>query len=401
LTTNKISVYKNASRKEYDLTNERRDEYRRSSQDSRLSKLAAQNGLHEKVHNINTPRLDPSQLMPQIPSNGLSTLSLFSGGGGLDLGFDRAGYSHKASYELIPICDETLSLNRPEWVINGGPEYGDVTKVDWSPFKGKIDVLHGGPPCQPFSIAGEQKGHEDERNMWGEFNRAVNTIKPMAFVAENVLGLLSPKFEGFVKENILDQLSNYSIVRFEMNAADFGVPQVRRRVFFVGFRNKISLKKFVVPTPTHSWTYLSSDPRTFTSSLFEQLLPNTLGVRASLGLPNIGFDNLAPTIRSGFTGKRNTTSILNSTAGQKSWGDMEIWPNGVQTDREKASAFPPKNQHFRLSVQDVGLLQGFPESWRFSGAVYQVLGQIGNSVSPPVAYAVACRVANALTEGSH
>jgi DNA (cytosine-5)-methyltransferase 1 len=115
-----------------------------------------------------------------------------------------------------------------------------------------------------------------------------------------------------------------------------------------------------------------------------------------LGLSNTGFDNLAPTIRSAFTGKRNTTSILNSTAGQKSWGDMEIWPNGVQSDRKKASAFPAKNGHFRLSVQDVGLIQGFPESWRFAGAVYQVLGQIGNSVSPPIAYQVALSVVKAL-----
>ncbi|WP_207691687.1 DNA cytosine methyltransferase [Desulfonema limicola] len=111
---------------------------------------------------------------------------------------------------------------------------------------------------------------------------------------------------------------------------------------------------------------------------------------------NIGFDNLAPTVRSAFTGKRNTTSVLNSTAGQKAWGDMQIWPSGVQADRKKASAFPAKNGHFRLSVQDVGLIQGFPESWKFSGAVYQILGQIGNSVSPPVAYQVALSVANVL-----
>ena len=75
---------------------------------------------------------------------------------------------------------------------------------------------------------------------------------------------------------------------------------------------------------------------------------------------------------------------------------MQIWPNGVQASREKASAFPAKNNHFRLSVQDVGLIQGFPESWKFAGAVYQVLGQIGNSVSPPVAYHLAVGVASAL-----
>ena len=96
------------------------------------------------------------------------------------------------------------------------------------------------------------------------------------------------------------------------------------------------------------------------------------------------------------SGKRNTTSVLNSAAGQKTWGDMGVWPNGVQSNRQSASNFPAKHNHFRMSVQDVALLQGFPENWKFSGAVYQVLGQIGNSVSPPVAYQVAKNVAKAL-----
>lgn len=394
---NNTSVYKNTSRKVYNITDEKREEYRRISHESRLAKLGAQNGEHERIHEINLPLLDPNELMPQLSENGLTALSLFSGGGGLDLGFDKAGYNHVASYELIPICKKTLKLNRPEWVVFGGPEEGDVTKIDWTHLRGKIDVIHGGPPCQPFSIAGDQQGVDDERNMWGEFNRAVNTIKPKAFVAENVPGILSPKFDGFVKKYITDQLPDYSIVRFEMHAADFGVPQIRRRIFFVGFKYKKNLKKFSTPHATHMKTHYSNGntPEKY-YSLFEEQLPRVLGVRAALGLPSIEYDNLAPTIRSAFTGKRNTTSILNSTAGQKAWGDMGIWPNGVQADRIKASDFPAKNDHFRLSVQDVALIQGFPETWRFAGAVYQVLGQIGNSVSPPVAYNVAKNVLYAL-----
>ena len=394
---NNTSVYKNSSRREYDISDEKREEYRKIAQESRIAKLGAQNGEHKRIHEINTPVLDPGKLMPQLEDNGLTALSLFSGGGGLDLGFDRAGYRHISSYELIPICKKTLTLNRPEWVIKGGPDEGDVTKVDWKHLRDKIDVIHGGPPCQPFSIAGEQKGIEDERNMWGEFNRAVNTIKPKAFIAENVPGILNPKFEGFVKKYITNQLSEYSIIKFEMHAADFGIPQIRRRIFFIGFRNKNKFKKFSVPQPTNTRHHFSNGntPQTY-YSMFEEKLPRVLGVRASLGLPDIGYDNLAPTIRSAFTGKRNTTSILNSTAGQKAWGDMGIWPNGVQADRLKASSFPAKNRNFRLSVQDVGLIQGFPESWKFAGAVYQTLGQIGNSVSPPVAYNVAVSVLTAL-----
>ena len=388
----KTSVYKNHARKTYDLTDAERARYRKISQESHLAKIAAEQGLHKSIHDINTPKLDPNNLMPQLAKNGLTTLSLFSGGGGLDLGFDRAGYKHIASYELIPICKQTFSLNRPNWLVYGGSDEGDVTKINWKQYKNKIDVIHGGPPCQPFSIAGGQGGINDERNMWSEFSKAVNVIKPKVFIAENVLGLLSPKFEDFVKKYIIDTLSDYSIVKFEMHAADYGVPQVRRRVFFVGFKDADNLNNFSIPEPTHSWVHLNNKDKKTSLSLFGNDLPKTYGVRAALGLPKIGYDNLAPTIRSGFTGKRNTTSILNSSAGQKSWGDMEIWPNGVQANREKASAFLAKNEHFRLSVQDVALIQGFPESWKFSGAVYQILGQIGNSVSPPVAYQVAKQV---------
>ncbi|MFW2378848.1 DNA cytosine methyltransferase [Aliarcobacter butzleri] len=391
MTKNNISIYKNHSRKTYDISDEKRNEYKKISNESRLAKIIAEEKL-SKIHNENIPKFKPEELMPQLTTNNIKTLSLFSGGGGLDLGFDRAGFQHIASYELIPICKETFLINRPKWQVFAGPEEGDVKKIDWTIYKNEIDLIHGGPPCQPFSIAGEQKGKDDERNMWGEFTRAVNEIKPKAFVAENVLGLLNPKFDGFVKKYIFDELKDYKIIKFEMNAADFGVPQIRRRVFFVGFKYKKHLEKFSIPVPTHYYD------RKIDSSNKTSTLNKTLGVREALGLVDIDFDNISPTLRSAFTGKRNTTSILNSSTGQKTWSDLEIWPNGVQSDREKASYFPAKNNHFRLSVKDVGLIQGFPENWEFAGAVYQVLGQIGNSVSPPVAYNVAINVAKALKD---
>uniref|UniRef100_UPI0040475ED7 DNA cytosine methyltransferase n=1 Tax=Polynucleobacter sp. TaxID=2029855 RepID=UPI0040475ED7 len=394
--TKKINVYKNSVKSTYDITPEKRAEYRETSQKSRLAKLDAQAGKSISIHKINKPKLNPNDLMPQLKKNGLATLSLFSGGGGLDLGFDKAGFAHIASYELIPICGETLKLNRPKWNVFSGPEDGDVTKVSWKKYAGKVDVIHGGPPCQPFSIAGGQLGQNDERNMWGEFNRAVNTIKPKAFIAENVLGLMGAKFDWFVKSQILDELSDYTIVKFELNSANFGVPQIRRRVFFVGFRTKKAFNKFVIPEPTHR--VINGKTSKSIGDLFETGKPEAMGVRKALGLKSNGFDSFAPTIRSGFTGKRNTTSVLNSKAGQNSWGQLKVWPNGVQASRKAASKFPAQDDHFRLSVEDCALIQGFPEDWKFSGAVYQILGQIGNSVCPPVAYAVAVNIANALKD---
>ncbi len=377
---------------EYTLSEEERNQYRITSNNSRIAKKNAMNGRGPKpVHSINQPKLDPEILMSELPNNGLLGLSLFSGCGGLDLGFEKAGFQHVSSYDIIPICGETISENRPNWNVKSGIDNGDVKKIDWSIYKNKVDVIHGGPPCQPFSISGQQKGKNDERNMWPEFIRAVLTIEPSAFVAENVPGILAKKFSEFVEQEIVSPLQKYKILMFKLNASDFGVPQNRKRVFFVGFKNKSDAEKFVIPSPTHTVNFELSDGQKNLSNL-----PKTMGVREALGLSDLGFDSLAPTIRSAFTGKRSTTSILNGSSGQKLWSKLEIWPNGVGADRKSARLYVPDNKHFRLSVQDCAVLQGFPKSWKIEGAVYQTLGQLGNSVAPPVSYAVAKSLSSAL-----
>lgn len=368
------------------LTAEQREVFRLRAREARLAKLAAVNGEGESpLHEVNVPTFNPDELMPQLPPNGLSTLSLFSGGGGLDLGFDRAGFTHRGSWEWMPSAANTLKIARPEWDVHGGPELGDVRKVDWRLYRGQIDVIHGGPPCQPFSNAGKQRGAEDPRDMWPEFVRAVKTVRPHAFVAENVAALASATFSEYVEEHILAPLrGTYEIHRVLLQAYEFGVPQVRRRVFFLGFRTKGLAKRWRAPQAKYRRDNDSTSD-----------LPIVTGVREALGLPDIGFDGVSPTIRSGLSGPRHTTSILSSVSAQRKFEALEIWPNGVAASREAASAYVTKNGHFRLAVADVALLQGFPEEWPFQGATYMQLGQIGNSVVPPVAYAVASSVADA------
>ena len=371
----------------YELTEEQREKYRATSIRSQRRKQAllgadcATEAAAEALGN----RLDPNDLMPSVEVNGMSCLSLFSGGGGLDIGFERAGFKHRALFELLDVCGETLRANRPQWEVRSGEKEGDVTSAAFTPFRG-VDVVHGGPPCQPFSVAGKQAGESDPRNMWGEFVRCVLQTRPRAFIAENVVGLLDRKFEPFVQRNIIGPLEgSYVVVKFRLAAHDLGVPQARRRVFFVGFKTARDAARFVPPIPTHGDV----------DTLFGPLLPRNTA-RQSLGLPAIGFDTVAPTLRSGFTGPRNTTGVLNSKASLKIWHDIGIWPNGVQPTRAQAAIYTAENGHFRMSVADCALLQGFPDDWQFSGAVYQALGQIGNSVCPPVAYAVARQVARAL-----
>jgi DNA (cytosine-5)-methyltransferase 1 len=367
-----------------ELTEQQRAAFRARSQRSHRAKLHALSGQAVPIHPVNVPAFDPRTLMPEVDPHGLAALSLFSGGGGLDLGFDRVGFSHLASFDTLEAAGETLSTNRPDWTIFAG-EGGDVRAADWRSYRGAADVIHGGPPCQPFSAAGRQKGARDGRNLLPEFVEAVLAARPQAFVAENVAALSGPKFESYLKRAFYRPLSSsYQIHTFLMSAQDYGVPQIRRRVVFVGFRRKRDFARFSPPAPTHS-ARETVDGNTI-----------TMGARAALGLPPTGYDAVAPTIRSTLTGPRHTTSILSSASAQRAWAKLGIWPNGVAADRAAASAFPAKNGHFRLSVPDCALLQGFPEDWSFHGATYMALGQIGNSVAPPVAYAVALSVARAL-----
>lgn len=372
-----------------DLTEAQREKFRRMSRESREARRSALAGEGPApLHEINVPKFHPLDLMPQRDGKGLSALSLFSGGGGLDLGVERAGFGHTASFEIMSEAGDTLRKARSDWAVFSGETDGDVRRANFRQWRGEVDLLHGGPPCQPFSNAGRQKGHLDERDMWPQFVRAVKEIRPAAFIGENVPALASPKFSEYVSTSILAPLSgSYHIQKIILQASDFGVPQVRKRVFFIGFRTKKMANAWKAPEPTHYWGEAS-----ITGG------KRCMGLREALGLPDIGVDDLSPTIRSSLTGPRHTTSILNSVAAQRKFEKLQIWPNGVAADRPSARAFVAKNGHFRLSVPDVALIQGFPEDWPFVGATYMALGQIGNAVPPPLAYAVASSVLDVLSK---
>lgn len=374
----------------WNLTDAERAAFRATTLASQAAKRRAISGECDRPkHPVNRPRLDPDELMPKVGPNGLSALSLFSGGGGLDIGFDLAGFEHVASFDILKGASELLKKARSSWAVFGGSG-GDVRGVAWSKYRGTVDVLHGGPPCQPFSHAGRRDGPNDVRDLIPEFVRAVIAIQPLSFVFENVTGLRTKQFALYLRRVLIEPLAkSYHLKSFFLDAAEFGLPQRRRRVFFVGFRDPNVADLFSAPTPTHCYAELVGAER-------DQSRPRTMGVREALGLPDIGIDGLAPTLRSGLTGPRHTTSILNSVTALKMWDNLQIWPNGVALTRELASAYAAQNGHFRLSVPDCMVMQGFPSEWPVSGPVYFALGLIGNAVAPPMAYQLALAVARSL-----
>lgn len=154
--------------------------------------------------------------------------SLFTGIGGLDLGFEREGFNIRWQVENNPYCQQLLKRHFPNAEI-----YGDIRSIDFRQLP-SVDILIGGFPCQPHSTAGKRKGSKDKRDLWPEFYRAICEIHPKIIVAENVPGILSSNHGRFFK-GILSDLAKagYDAEWFTLCASDFGAPHKRERVFII------------------------------------------------------------------------------------------------------------------------------------------------------------------------
>jgi DNA (cytosine-5)-methyltransferase 1 len=214
----------------------------------------------------------------------MKSIELFAGGGGLGLGIEKAGFDHSVVIERDPDACATVRFNfsRRQNGHSSWPLHEiDVRHFDFSTFADKVELVSGGPPCQPFSIGGRHRGFNDSRDMFPEAARVVRTVRPKAFIFENVRGLLRRSFAKYFEYVIL-QLTYPEIVsakhedwtghlsRLErhhtkgqysglhyrvafrlVNAADYGVPQKRERVVIVGFRSDIG-EDWSFPSATHS-----------------------------------------------------------------------------------------------------------------------------------------------------
>ncbi len=214
----------------------------------------------------------------------MRSIELFAGAGGLGIGASCAGFMPEAVIELDRYCCKTIRENRDrghEQVSHWPLFQGDVRDFDYSSIGGGIDLVSGGPPCQPFSMGGKHAGPTDHRDMFPEAVRAVRELKPQAFMLENVKGLTRSSFASYLEyvrlqltypeivrrpmETWPDHLAHleryhtqgkpsglhYRLVMRLLNAADYGVPQKRERVFLVGFRSDLNIE-WNFPDPTHS-----------------------------------------------------------------------------------------------------------------------------------------------------
>jgi DNA (cytosine-5)-methyltransferase 1 len=306
----------------------------------------------------------------------LTTLELCAGAGGQALGLEQADIEHVALVELDGHACETLRFNRPKWNV----VREDIRKFDASPYSG-VDIVSGGLPCPPFSVAGKQLGKNDDRNLFPAAIRIISEVRPRAVMIENVRGILDAVFEDYRKHLVkqLDKLG-YHCDWHLMNASDFGVPQLRPRVVFVAMRKEM-FEGFNWPTGNFGL------PPTVGEVLADLIAE---GGWKGAALWKDRANEIAPTIVGGSL--KHGGPDLGPTRAKRAWATLHVDGHGI------ADAPPAKNfvGMPRLTVRMVARLQGFPDTWQFAGGKTAAYRQVGNAFPPPVANAVASQLRKCL-----
>lgn len=306
----------------------------------------------------------------------LSSIEICAGAGGQALGLERAGFRHQALVEIDSPSCQTLLENRRAWNVIEG----DVRNFDGTPYRG-CDLVAGGVPCPPFSVAGKQLGSKDERDLFPEALRLVDEIRPQAVMLENVRGFLDAVFEDY-REKLKGKLKKMGYVADWrlLNASDFGVPQLRPRVVIIAIKKQIS-ESFEWPTTQET------NPITVGGALFD--LMESRGWRGAK-IWREKADDIAPTIVGG--SKKHGGPDLGPTRSKRAWASLGVDGHGI-ADEAPEKYFVGKP---RLTVRMVARLQGFPDEWTISGRKTAAYRQVGNAFPPPVAEAIGINVMRAL-----
>jgi DNA (cytosine-5)-methyltransferase 1 len=306
----------------------------------------------------------------------MRAIEICAGAGGQALGLERAGFEHAALVEIDPAACATLRLNRPEWNVLEM----DLRRFSALDYRG-VELLSGGVPCPPFSVAGKQLGSVDERDLFMEALRLVEECRPQAIMLENVRGLFYSKFDGY-RAGIIRKLEDlgYAATWRLVNARSFGLPQNRERSILIALKPG--------PAARFKWPEGALDEELSVGKL---LLPEMArgGWEGAWEWAGQARD-LAPTLVGG--SKKHGGGDLGPTRAKLAWRKLGVDASGLADDP------PPKGFAGlpRLTVAMAALIQGFPPQWRFAGKKTASYRQVGNAFPPSVAYAFGKEILNAL-----
>lgn len=306
-------------------------------------------------------------------------LEVCAGGGGQAIGLGQAGFGHAALVEIDDHACRTLRHNRPDWDVRET----DLTKWTAREFHGRIGLLAGGVPCPPFSIAGKQLGADDERDLMPHMVRLAREANPEAVLIENVKGILHKRFDNYRAELAAEfGHLGYDVHDWKLlHASDFGVPQLRPRVFLVATKPRYS-PHFHWPDPAEY-----PNPGTVGETLQDLMASNGWAGAAEWAERA---DKIAPTLVGG--SKKHGGPDLGPTRAKRAWAELGV-------DGMRVTYDPPQPDHQGmplLSVRMTARLQGFPDDWEFPGVKTHTYRQIGNACPPPLVRAVGTSIRRAL-----
>jgi DNA (cytosine-5)-methyltransferase 1 len=307
----------------------------------------------------------------------LTSVEVCAGAGGQALGLEQAGFRHVALAEIDPFACETLRRNRPRWRVLEG----DLRQLDGAQFRG-VDLLAGGVPCPPFSVAGKQLGAEDERDLFPEMLRLTAEAMPAAVLIENVRGLLDPSFASY-RARITRRFESlgYVVMGWRLlNASDFGVPQLRPRVAMVALRPEF-VTNFAWPEPTSR-----SAPTVGEALATEMTAGGWEGAEGWIRQAS----EIAPTLVGG--SRKHGGPDLGPSRARAAWALLGVDGRTIAED-------PPSPGHrgpVRLTLRMAAIIQGFDANWQFAGRKTQAYRQVGNAFPPPVARSIGLAIKRAL-----
>ncbi len=338
-----------------------------------------------------------------VPMRAYKSIELFAGAGGMALGMEKAGFRHTLLNDFDRYATDTLKKNRPQWNVI----HGDVSQIDFKPYKDKIDLLTGGFPCQTFSYAGKKMGMEDTRGtLFYEFARALKESQPKVFLAENVKGLFSHD-KGRTLQTMVEVFESmgYEVLSPRvLKAIHYQVPQKRERLFIIGIKKEYaSAVSFVWPTG-------SSKIYTLKDALKKGDLFDT-DVQVSPGqeypekkkkildlIPPGGYWRDLPIdlqkeymMKSFYLGGGKT-----GIARRISWDEPSLTLTCSPAQKQTERCHPDETRPFQ--VREYARIQTFPDQWKFEGSMTQQYKQIGNAVPVNLAYALGTSLVGLLNE---